>query len=410
MPPRVMWLPPPVPPWVPSTSNDSVDSRASLASLVEGFELVALLGEARGRRDVDLDDAGVGRDGHRRAAGRPAAGRSPSTTSGQSTLAAAASRRVTRSTKCSSSSVGRQEYVEQAVADLGDHRGDRCTPSASSTSASSGSASAQQAAAARQRVGGMRRPRRPPADRVQRQPQPGGRVALEQHDAAAPQLPVRAGPAGVVVAAVQRQHVGGGLGDRIVEPGQQRGPAVGGVGREVVVGRDRFARRAGARQRPAGSARPRRRAAPGRRAGRARRRWRRARCAPASGATRSSAVRSAHGSASSASSVHSGSPSVRQCSPICQRGNGSPGYHLPWLRCTRPCGAQTRLQPARPAPMRAARLCGPSASVVHSGSTWLSIETNVGSPPIGQPHVAGGQPRVDACAERARSRPTPLRV
>ncbi len=61
-----MWLPPPVPPWVPSKSNDSVDSRASRASLVEGFQLLPLLGEAGRRRDVDLDDTGVGRDAHRR--------------------------------------------------------------------------------------------------------------------------------------------------------------------------------------------------------------------------------------------------------------------------------------------------------------------------------------------------------
>lgn len=35
------------------------------------------------------------------------------------------------------------------------------------------------------------------------------------------------------------------------------------------------------------------------------------------------------GSAKSAASFHSGLPSRRQCSAICQRGNGSPGYHLP---------------------------------------------------------------------------------
>lgn len=39
--------------------------------------------------------------------------------------------------------------------------------------------------------------------------------------------------------------------------------------------------------------------------------------------------RGAPGSANSASLVHSGRPSVRQYSAICQRGNGSPGYHLP---------------------------------------------------------------------------------
>ena len=53
----------------------------------------------------------------------------------------------------------------------------------------------------------------------------------------------------------KRQHVGGGFGDRLVEPGQQRGAAVGGVSLQVVVGRDGFAagRRTASRSRLSGS-------------------------------------------------------------------------------------------------------------------------------------------------------------
>ena len=111
-----------------------------------------------------------------------------------------------------------------------------------------------------------------------------------------------------------------------------------------------------------------------------------------------SAAPDCHGSASSASSVHSGSPSVRQYSPICQRGNGSPGYHLPWLRCTSPCGAHIFFSRAASAEARS-RLCGPSASVVHSESTWLSIETNVGSPPT----VSRTSPAASRSSTRAPS-------
>ena len=65
-----------------------------------------------------------------------------------------------------------------------------------------------------------------------------------------------------------------------------------------------------------------------------------------------------HGSASSSPSVHSGMPSVRQISPICQRGNGSPGYHLPWLRCTRPSGATLLPGPPSRGPFPLVRAVG----------------------------------------------------
>ena len=84
------------------------------------------------------------------------------------------------------------------------------------------------------RVGVEGGPRRFPADRVQRQPQPGRRVSFQQHDAAPTQRPIRTGPPGVVVAPVQRQDIGGWLVDRALEPGQQPGAGRGAVGFEVV--------------------------------------------------------------------------------------------------------------------------------------------------------------------------------
>ena len=56
--------------------------------------------------------------------------------------------------------------------------------------------------------------RRFPADRVQRQPQPRGRIPFQQNDASTAQPPVGTGPAGPVLSAVQWKHVGSGLGDR----------------------------------------------------------------------------------------------------------------------------------------------------------------------------------------------------
>src|SRR5581483_157609 len=48
---------------------------------------------------------------------------------------------------------------------------------------------------------------------------------------------------------------------------------------------------------------------------------------------------SGQGDASSEWSRHSGTPSVRQRISICQRGSSSPGYHLPWPKCSNPFGA-----------------------------------------------------------------------
>ena len=124
MPPRVMWLPPPVPPCVPSTSNDSVDKPGQPGLLVERLQLLALLGETGGGCDVDLDHPGVRGDrrrlqpwigrrfvafDHHRAADLRGRGLEPGNEVDE------VFQRLG----------GRQEDVEQPVADLGDHRGDR---------------------------------------------------------------------------------------------------------------------------------------------------------------------------------------------------------------------------------------------------------------------------------------------
>ena len=49
--------------------------------------------------------------------------------------------------------------------------------------------------------------------------------------------------------------------------------------------------------------------------------------------------RSLLSSSSSSGSRQMGSPSRRQKQLSDQRGNCSPGYHLPWPKCDRPCGA-----------------------------------------------------------------------
>ncbi len=141
---------------------------------------------------------------------------------------------------------GRQEYVQEAIADLCHHRGGGHAVGflhGCDVVVGFGSWRVDQRAPAPQWVGVERRARRMPADRVERQPKPGGRIAVDEHDAAAAQSPVGAGPAGVVVAAVQRQHVRGGFGDGLVEPGQERGPGIGVVGHEVVAAGDRVAGR-----------------------------------------------------------------------------------------------------------------------------------------------------------------------
>ena len=189
--------------------------------LVERLQLLLLLGEARRRRHVDLDDTGIGRDGHRR---EPRVRRRSvaldhhrAVDLGRRGLDAG-----DQIDEVLQSSVGGRIHVQQAVADLGHHGGRRAArrpPRRRRRRRPVRRGSAHRGAPAGRLVrsvrGGL------PADRVQRQPQPGGRIAVEQHDAPAAQLPVGAGPSGVVVATVQRQHVRGGFGDR----SRRAGPA-----------------------------------------------------------------------------------------------------------------------------------------------------------------------------------------
>ncbi len=83
----------------------------------------------------------------------------------------------------------------------------------------------------------------------------------------------------------------------------------------------------------------------------------------------------------SRASRQSGCASPRQYSANAQRGSDSPGYHLPWPKCSRPPGAnRSRSRPINVA--ASARLWGPCAAVFHSGASTSSMATNVGSPPI----------------------------
>jgi len=95
----------------------------------------------------------------------------------------------------------------------------------------------------------------------------------------------------------------------------------------------------------------------------------------------SRAVPSAHGSASRVGSFHSDVPSASHCRSICQRGSGSPGYHLPWPRWTAPPTAY-RLRRRSARSLASRRLSSPSASVFHWAEVMSSSATKVGSPPI----------------------------
>ena len=204
IPPSVMWLPPPVPPCVPSMSNDSVDSRASracsyrvssccvcsaklavgatLTSMTPGSGVIVIdVQPWVRRRSVALD--------HHRAVdlGRRGFDSADQVDEMFERLG------------------GRHEDVQQAVANLGDHGGRRRGFVVLDHRVHRAGLR-RQAPARRSSGRGQRRPRRLPADRIQRQPQTGRRIPLDQHDAAAAQPPVRAGPAKIVVSAVQRQH------------------------------------------------------------------------------------------------------------------------------------------------------------------------------------------------------------
>ena len=195
--------------------------------LVEGFQLLTLFREAGGRRDVDLDDPGVGGDRHRR---QPRVRRG--------TVALDHYRAVDLGDRGLDSGRqvdemferlgGRQEDVQQPAANFGDQGGRRCGFGVLDLRLQRAGLRRQRPPD-RHRVEVERHARRPPADRIQRQPQTRRRIPLEQHDAAAAQPPIGARPTQVVVSAVQRQHERHRCGDGLVEAAQQRGATGGAV-------------------------------------------------------------------------------------------------------------------------------------------------------------------------------------
>src|SRR3989344_5091049 len=105
-------------------------------------------------------------------------------------------------------------------------------------------------------------------------------------------------------------------------------------------------------------------------------RWRTKR--PASALVYCEGLRS---SANSAGFCHAGWPSARQQIDSAQRGNCSPGYHLPWPKCRKPpwpYSARSLCTSSVAKP----RLVGPRASVFHSGASRSPTATKVGSAPI----------------------------
>ncbi len=206
--------------------------------LVQGLQQLPLLVEACGGRHVDLDDAGVGGD---RGRAQPGV-RRRAVPLDHHRVVGLRRRRLDPGDQVEEVFErlgGRQEDVQQTVADLGD-QGRRRGAVGVCDHRVAGLVGRQRVRDG-QGIGLERRPRRLPADRVQRQPQARRRVAGQQHDAAAAQPPIRAGPAGAVIPAVQGQHesrwgVGG-----FVEARQQRGAGGRGVGAQVVVGVHRVA-------------------------------------------------------------------------------------------------------------------------------------------------------------------------
>ena len=92
---------------------------------------------------------------------------------------------------------------------------------------------------------------------------------------------------------------------------------------------------------------------------------------------------------------HSGSPSARQMSPSAQRGSGSPGYHLPWPKCTKPFGAKRarrRFSSISPS----SRFFGRQRGVVPLGAVHVVDRHERGLAALRQAHVV---------RERGRGRP-----
>ncbi len=100
----------------------------------------------------------------------------------------------------------------------------------------------------------------------------------------------------------------------------------------------------------------------------------------------------------------SAAPSRRQQQPSAQRGSDSPGYHLPWPKCSRPPGANCRFRRLMSVAGQLALLAGRAPSRFHSAPSMSSIDTNVGSPPIVSRTSPSARSRVDARGRARRSR------
>jgi hypothetical protein len=146
--------------------------------LVQGFELFSLLGETGGRCDVDLDDARVGGDRHRR---QTRIGRWPVALHDQraSDLGRRGLQTGDQVDEVLEFVRRRQEDVEHPVADLGDHRGDGGAFGLLDLRLGLDLDGAHQLSTGRGGIGGVRCRRRPPADGIQRKPKAGRRIAIE---------------------------------------------------------------------------------------------------------------------------------------------------------------------------------------------------------------------------------------
>ena len=216
---------------------------------VQRLQLLVLLGETGGGCDVDLDDPRVGGDRQRL---QPAVRRRAvafdddgAAHRGRGSLDPGDQvdeilQRVGR----------RHEHVQQTIPDLRDDGGDRRRLGVLHNRLGRLRIDVE-FTAGRQWISVEPLTRRAPTDGVQRQPEPGRGVSVEQHDPAAPQTPVGRGPPGVVVAPVQRQHPGGRPGHRLFDAGEQLGTPYGTVGFEIVGWVDGLARRLPHRRRQA---------------------------------------------------------------------------------------------------------------------------------------------------------------
>ena len=316
------------------------------------------LGPGRGRLHVDLDHAGVGGD---RSAWliRGSGGGAVALEHHRQSGVCAAARSISREQldEVLEPLERRQEDVDEAVARLDHQRGPARRLLGSTTTARGGLAprlqrrSAPRGTTPRRRTRGSRQEielsgsRSPPVSR--RAPAPAGRDGTARRGWPSPRR-TSDGSSGSTQAAGSAASARSSSATsvrtgaaRVDRPG--RGPSAAGP------------------RRPAARAGPRRPA-----------------CSCSAGSPKSAVTARASASASAGASgsaarrrtgrraARGRSTAARRrcatCSAICQRGSGSPGYHLPWPRCTSPPLAYRSAEPLRRAGWPASRFSGPSAA------------------------------------------------